>query len=356
MSSAQKGVATKRFPEAVVRKFATGLLLAMGSRAEDAELVADGITTAALRWHPGQGQGLEKFFRYHRRYKIGGSVPNAEMSWDREGPSFALLNANDGWGYVAGQKAMRKAMALAAKTGVALVGVRNSDHFGIAGYHAKTAADGGFIGISMTNARAEMAPWGGKTAVLGTNPWGLAIPRRNAHPIVLDMALTMAGQGMINWAAREGQPVPDDWALTKDGKRTTNPLDLLQGATQLPIGKYKGSGLSFFTDAITGVLMGAKFGLSVFQDEKDFDVSHVMIAVHVESFMPLDRFYDRLDQLIHEVKSAAPINPGEEILLPGDAELRRMEERKKSGIPIDAESIEKLRVIAAELGAPFLLE
>jgi LDH2 family malate/lactate/ureidoglycolate dehydrogenase len=355
MSGTHKEVATKRYPESVVRQFAKSLLLAMGSREEDADLVADGVTTAALRWHPGQGQGLEKFFRYHRRFRLGGSVPNAVMTWDREGPSFALLNANRGWGYVAGQKAMRKAMTLAENTGVALVGVRNSDHFGIAGYHAKTAADGGFIGISMTNARAEMAPWGGKTAVLGTNPWGLAIPRRNAHPIVLDMALTMAGQGMINWAAREGQPVPDDWALTKDGRRTTNPLELLQGATQLPIGKYKGSGLSFFTDALTGVLMGAKFGLSVFQDEKDFDVSHVMIAVHVASFMPLDTFHERLDQLIREVKSSAPIVEGDEILLPGDAELRRMEERKKNGIPVDAETVEKLRAIAADLGAPFPL-
>jgi LDH2 family malate/lactate/ureidoglycolate dehydrogenase len=202
----------------------------------------------------------------------------------------------------------------------------------------------------MTNAKAEMAPWGGKTAVLGTNPWGWAVPRRESHPIVLDMALTMSGMGMIMWAHREGRPVPDDLALTAEGRRTTNPAELLEGSTQLPIGRYKGYGLSFMTDVLTGVLMGAKFGLAVFQEDTHFDVGHTMIAINIESFGPKERFFERLEQLVREVKSAAPVTPGESILLPGEAEHRRLLERKQNGIPVDVATVERLRPIASELG------
>lgn len=350
-----KETLVKRYPERIVRKFARDLVVGLGGSEAEADVISDGITTASLWWHPGQGQGLEKFFRYHRRVRNGGYVPRAKLEWVREGPSYALLEANKAFGYHAGNTAMRKAMVLAGMSGIGIVGIRNSNHFGIAGYHAKTAAEGGFIGLAMTNARAEMAPWGARTAVLGTNPWGWAVPRRAAYPIVLDMALTMSGIGMIMWAHREGRQVPDDLALTADGRRTTNPAELLEGSTQMPIGRAKGSGLSFMTDVMTGVMMGAKFGTSVFQDDTHYDVAHVMIAVNIESFMPREQFFDRLEQLIREVKSAPPITDGEEILLPGEAEQRRMQERLKNGIPVDADTVEKLKPIAKDVGVPFPL-
>jgi LDH2 family malate/lactate/ureidoglycolate dehydrogenase len=345
----------KLYPESRIREFTTNMVRGLGGTPEEAAVITDGIATACLWWHPGQGQGLEKFFRYHRRVKNGGIVPGAKLEWVRDGPAFALLEANKAFGYVAADAAMRRALDLASKSGIGVVGVRNSNHFGIAGYHAKTAAEAGFIGVAMTNAKAEMAPWGAKTAVLGTNPWGWSVPRRDAYPIVLDMALTMSGIGMVMWAHREGRAVPDDLALTADGRRTTNPAELLEDSTQLPIGRYKGYGLSFMTDIVTGVLMGAKFGLSVFQDDTDFDVGHIMMAINIESFSPKDRFFERLEALIREVKSATAITPGEEIMLPGEAEHRRMLERKQRGIPVDGQTVERLRPIAADLGVPFSL-
>jgi LDH2 family malate/lactate/ureidoglycolate dehydrogenase len=346
----------KRYPEPVVRKFARDLIIALGGSDAEADVVSDGITVASLWWHPGQGQGLEKFFRFHRRTRNGGEVPGAKMEWVKEGPSYALLNANKAFGYHSANTAMRRAIDLAKKNGIGIVGVRNSNHFGIAGYHAKTAAEAGCVGWSMTNAKAEMAPWGAKAVpVLGTNPWGWAVPRRGAYPIVLDMALTMSGRGMIEWAAREGRSVPDDLALTKDGRRTTNPKELIEGATQMPIGRAKGYGMSFMTDVLTGVTMGALFGMSVFQDDTNYDVSHVMTAINIEAFVPMNEYYDRLERLIKEVKSAPPIEPGDEILLPGEAEQRRMQERLKNGIPVDVDTVEKLRPIAADLKVPFPL-
>jgi LDH2 family malate/lactate/ureidoglycolate dehydrogenase len=347
-------VELKYYPAQRIREFAAALLLGMGASEEEAAIVADGLTTACLWWHPGQGQGLEKFFRYHHQVKLGGLVPQAPMRWVLEHGAVALLDAGKGFGYVAAHRAMRKAVDLATRAGIGYVAVRNSNHFGIAGYHARVATAHGCIGLAMTNATAEMAPWGAKTAALGTNPWGLGVPRRDAPPIVLDMALTMAGIGMIKWALREGRPVPDDWALTADGRRSSDPAELL-GGTQLPIGQYKGYGLSLFTDVLTGVLSGAKFGLAVFQDLQDCDVGHVLIAVHIDTFMPREEFFDRLERLIHDVKTAQPIRPGDEILLPGEREFRRMRERERHGVPIDARTVEGLREVAAELKVPFTL-
>ena len=346
--AAPKASLVRHYPESTIREFASALARGLGASEQEAAIISDGITTASLWWHPGQGQGLEKFFRYHRRVKSGGIVPRANMVWVKEGSAVALLEAAKAFGYVAAHTAMKKAIELARRSGVAMVGVRNSNHFGIAGYHAKTAADAGCIGLAMTNAGAEMAPWGAKTAVLGTNPWGIAVPRGDAYPIVLDMALTMSGRGMIAWALKEGRQVADDLALTPDGRRSTNPAELIDG-TQLPIGRFKGAGLSFVTDVLTGVLTGAKFGKTVFQDETHFDVGHTLIAIDVEAFVPRARFHERLEQLISEVKSAAPISPGDEILLPGEAEFLRMQERREKGIPVSVETVERLRKIAEEL-------
>lgn len=342
------------FPEPALRAFATEALLALGANGEEAEIVADGVITAALWFHPGQGQGLEKLFRYKRRIREGGKVPNATMRWDREGPAYALLDAARGFGYVAAHRAMLKAVEKAEQVGVGLVGVHRSNHFGIAGYHALQAARRGFIGWSFTNARAEMAPWGSAKPVLGTNPWGIAIPRKDANPIVLDIALTMSGKGMMRWYQRAGKPIPETWALTPDGRTTTDPAAAMEGPV-LPIGEYKGYGLSFVTDVLTGVMTGALFGLSVFQDEQLYDVGHMMLAVNPEVFIGRAELDERLEALIAEVKSAPPIDPDRPVMLPGEAEHQRMEERLRDGIPVDRETVVGLRQLAAELGlsSPF---
>ena len=338
----------EHYPEPVLRRFTTDFLLALGATETEARIVADGLITASLWWHPGQGQGLEKLFRYHRRVRNGGIVPGAKMEWIREGTCHALLDAAKGFGYVAAHRAMGRAIEKATEGGVALVGVSNSNHFGIAGYHALQAARAGLIGWAFTNAGAEMAPQGSAKPVLGTNPWGIGIPRRDRSPIILDMALTMSGKGMMRWLQRAGKLMPDTWALTPDGRRTTDPAEAMDGPV-LPIGEYKGYGLSLVTDVLTGVMTGARFGLSVFQDDQHFDVGHMMLAVNPEAFLPRLEFESRLEQLLEEVKSAPPIDPNLPVTLPGEREFQRMEERRQEGIPIALETVERLRELASEL-------
>ena len=344
-----------RVSEPSVRSFVEVMLTALGANEAEARINADGIVTASLWWHPGQGQGLEKLFRYARRMQNGGIVPDAPMAWVSDRTSTALLDAAKGLGYVAASRAMDLAVEKARASGVAMVAVRHSNHFGIAGYHAKRAADAGLIGIAMTNAGAEMAPWGSARPVLGTNPWGVAVPRAGDHaPIVLDMALTQSGKGMLRWFQREGLPVPDSWALTRDGRRTTDP-DLAMDGPLLPMGDYKGYGLSLITDVLTGVLTGSLFGSEVFQHDDNFDVAHTMLAVDIEAFMDRDTFDERLERLIADVTGAPPIDPSQPVQLPGEAEQRRARERLEVGIPVDLGTFERLRALADELEAPFSL-
>ncbi len=339
----------EHYPLHTLSDFAARFLQALGATAEEAAIVSDGLMTASQWWHPGQGQGLEKLFRYHRRLQNGGIVPNAPMAWLKEGPAFALLDAAKGFGYVAAHRAMTRAIDLAGRSGIAMVGVCHSNHFGIAGYHALTAAKAGYIGWSSTNAAAEMAPWGSAKAVLGTNPWGIAIPRGEGHAIVLDMALTMSGKGMMRWYAREKRAMPENWALTPAGENTTDPMAAMQGPL-LPIGDYKGYGLSLFTDALAGVMTGALFGLDVFQDDSNFDVGHMLIAIDPGAMLGAEAFSQRLEALLAQVKGAPPIDGARPVLLPGEVEFRRMQERSQSGIPVSRETVLELRRLAADIG------
>jgi len=346
---------TIRVTEASTRSFLERFFSGLGANQEEARINADGIVTAALWWHPGQGQGLEKLPRYARRLRNGGLVGDAPMKWVTERTSTALLDAAKGLGYVSAHRAMAKAIEKARSSGIAMVAVQHSNHFGTAGYHAKHAADEGLIGIAMTNAGAEMAPWGSATPILGTNPWGLAVPRHGHPPIVLDMALTQSGKGMMRWFQREGLAIPDSWALTPDGRRTTDPDEAGSGPL-LPMGDYKGYGLSLVTDVLTGVLSGSLFGADVFQDDLNFDVAHTLVAVDIEAFMDRGVFDDRLDALIGQVTSAPPIDPGRHIQLPGEAELRRAQKRLAEGIPLHRDLYDTLDALAGEIGVPFLLE
>ena len=344
-----------RLPETVVRRFSEDILRSLGASADESRINADGLVTACLWWHPGQHQGLEKLFRYTRRVKNGGIVPSAEMVWVEERSSSALMDAAKGFGYVAAIRAMRRSIEKARGNGIAIVGVRNSNHFGIAGYHALEAAKNGLIGIAMTNAGAEMAPWGSAEPVLGTNPWGIAVPRGGGYdPIILDIALTQSGKGMMRWLERAGLPMPDHWALTPDGQPTTDPSAGMDGPL-LPMGDYKGYGLSLVTDVLSGVMTGALFGRSVFQDDRNFDVGHTMIAVDPEAFLPGGEFAARLERLIDEVKAAPPIDPSQPILLPGEAEQERARHRLSEGIPVDVKTVARLATLAEGLGVPFSL-
>ncbi|UCF95964.1 MAG: Ldh family oxidoreductase [Spirochaetaceae bacterium] len=347
-----------RYKRHVLIKFCAEYLLALGATDEEASIVADGIVTAASRWHPGKGQGLEKLFRLTIQTSNGGIYNGAEFEVLKDTPAVSHVDGHKGYGYVIAAKAMNMAIEKAKKVGIGAVSVRHSNHYGQAGFHAETATKAGMIGIVMSNARAELAPWGAKTPVVGTNPWGLGIPRDNGFPILLDLALSMSGEGMVRWAYREGVSIPDNYVLTKEGNRSTDPADFIRETpnglvfqgTQMPIGEFKGFGLAFFTDVLSGVLSGSLFGTEVFQDISNHDVGHFVMAINPDIFMPHDEFQQRLEQLVQMFYAAEPTDPDSKLFLPGELEFITERENEKIGIPIDTTTVENLRRLAEERG------
>ena len=239
-------------------------------------------------------------------------------------------------GSVVGQEAMDIAIAKAKTCGIGAAFVYNSTHFGSSGFHARRALEADCIGIAITNAGAEMAPWGGREPRVGTNPWGLAAPTGGDFPVALDIALTTAGKGMMRWHEREGMKMPRDWALTPEGDETDEPTAAMAGAL-LGIGEYKGYGLSLFTDVLTGVISGGGFGLAPYQDRSiaKLDVAHTFIAIDIAWFMPVAEFKARMDAFIAEVKSSARRPGFDEILVPGEIDHRRETAYRRDGAQLD---------------------
>jgi LDH2 family malate/lactate/ureidoglycolate dehydrogenase len=321
----------------------------LGLPDSDARLFADALIFSELRFHPGHGQGVKRLRRYHERISKGLVDPQTRLEVIKESPALALLDANNGIGTVAAARAMTMAIEKAKVCGIGQVIVRNSTHYGSSAVHAVQAANAGCIGTSYTNAGPEMAPWGGREGAVGTNPWGIAAPTDMGFPVVMDIALTTAGKGMMQWQARSGQPMPLDWALTPEGAETDDPNAAMAGAL-LGIGQYKGYGLAFMTDVLTGVLGGGGFGLTPYKDQAKLDVSHSLTAVDIGWFMPLPEFHARMADFAQMVKSRA-LRPGfSEILLPGEQEARRVSRKSAAGVPLEDVALADLRALAAEIG------
>jgi LDH2 family malate/lactate/ureidoglycolate dehydrogenase len=348
------GIETVSVAPENLRRLAEAILIAYGATPEEAAIQADARLQGELRGHPGQGQGMRGLSRYCEMLENGGIVPGAPCEVLVDTPALSLVDGHKGFGQVIAVRAMDIAIAKARDAGVGLVGVRHSNHLGITAYHAMRAAEQRMIGICLTNAGPEMAPWGGTTPTIGTNPWGIAAPTALGFPIVLDMALSVSGKGMIRWYQREGMKVPTDWAFDVYGNMTDDPDEALQGPL-VPIGAFKGTGLSIMTDILCGVLTGAAFGLTPYFDPSNHDVGHMLIAIAIERFLPYDDYLDRIDRFCAELKASA-LAPGfNEILLPGELEHRRATARLADGIDLDHETVEILRDLATRRDVPFVL-
>lgn len=329
--------------------FVVAALRALGLSDADARVFGGALLFSELRFHPGHGQGVKRLRRYRER--IAGRLVDPAAPWEivKESPALAVVDAHNGIGTVAASRAMRLAIDKAKACGIGQVVVRHSTHFGSSAVHACQAVDAGCIGIAFTNAGPEMAPWGAREGAVGTNPWGIAAPTGLGFPAVLDIALTTAGKGMMQWHAREGRSMPLDWALTPDGHETDDPASAMAGAL-LGIGAYKGYGLAFMTDVLTGVIGGGGYGLVPYADPGKLDVSHTLIALDIGWFMPVDAFTRRMDDFAAMVKSRARRPGVAEVLIPGEQEARRVVRKSAAGVPLDDEVLDDLRALGVELG------
>ncbi|MCX7779514.1 MAG: Ldh family oxidoreductase, partial [Negativicutes bacterium] len=228
--------------------------------AEDAAIVADNLIRADLQGI--SSHGISRFPVYFRRVSKGLVNPRPDIKVTAVCPAAIAVDGDNGFGAVVMTRALAESIKAAACFGIAVAGVRRSNHFGTAGYYCDLAAEQGYISMLVTNGPPALPPWGGKEAYFGTNPIAFGLPRPERPHIIVDLATSIVARGKIIEAAREGKPIPDTWALDKDGNPTTDARKAMEGVI-LPMAGPKGYALSLAVEHLAGVFTGAGFGRDV---------------------------------------------------------------------------------------------
>jgi LDH2 family malate/lactate/ureidoglycolate dehydrogenase len=345
-----------RFPAPKLRAWTEQVFQKVGVSKEDAVLLTDSLIEANLRGVDTHGI-TRMLCVYVKRMQVGVVNPKTELKVLREHPSTALIDCNNSIGQVASNYAMRMTIEKAKKTGVAFVATTHSNHYGAAAYWAMMALRHGMIGFSSTNAPAVVAPTGGRTPMLGTNPFAIAIPAGQEQPMVLDLATTVVARGRILLYAKQNKPLEPGWAFDAQGRPTTDAQAALKGLLA-PIGGYKGYGIALAIDMLCGVLTGSSYGTHfpgfLADNLKDpTDVGSVFAAVNVESFMDLPDFTAGMDKAIREIKTSEKAEGVTRIYIPGEIELETKADRLKNGIPIPDAVVKDFAALGTELGLPF---
>jgi LDH2 family malate/lactate/ureidoglycolate dehydrogenase len=344
-----------RYAIEALRSFGQAVLLAVGASRHEARILADCLIDAQLRTAPFQNQGLIRLTIYVRRIREGGLTPRATITVIGETASVALLDGGNGFGQVVAHHAMTMAIKKGRATGAGVVAVRNSNHFGTASYFALMAAAAGLAGFALTNASPEMPAWGGSVALVGTNPWSIAVPGREGRPVVLDLSNAASGKGAIRHFAALGRTLPGDWAIDPAGKPVTNP-HAAADALLAPMGGYKGYGIAVMIDLLTAGLAGGPVGSAVgspYRWAEPQGVSHLLMAFDPAAFAGPDVLGAAVESLSRELR-ASPRQPAvSATYLPGDPEWERERESRQHGVDLPAETVERLRGLGVEAGIPF---
>ncbi len=344
------------FPAERLRGWTQEVFQKVGVSRDDAKLLTDSMIEANLRGVDTHGI-TRMLCVYVERIQKGVMSAKSNFVVVREKPSTALIACNNSIGQVGAARAMRTAIEKARQTGVAFTAVSHSNHYGMAAYWAMMALQHGMIGFSSTNAPAAMAPTGGCTAMLGTNPFVVAIPAGRELPVVLDLATTVVARGRIMLYAKQNKPLEPGWAFDDRGVPTTDPHTALKGLLA-PIGGYKGYGIALAIDFICGVLTGSNYGThfpGFLADNmvEPTDVGSVFAAVNVESFMDLPEFTASMDRAIQEVKTSKRADGVKRIYLPGEIEFEMKADRLANGIPIPEPVVKDFIALGRELDLPF---
>ena len=343
----------KTYPAERLRGVIRGIIAAVGLDFEMAGVFADSIVAADLRGV--KSHGTIRVPEYVRRVESGVMDPRAEVRFVRDEGAVGLLDGGNGFGQAAACKAMRRAIEKAGVHGIGLVGVRNSNHFGIASYYAMAALEAGMIGLVLTNASPAMNPFGTMTPLLGTNPIAVAVPAGEEKPIVLDMSTSLVARGKIRFAALTGKEIPLGWATDAAGEPTTDAQKALKGSLE-PIGGAKGSGLALIVDLLCGVLTGSCLTGDV---KTIVDVSgpartgHIFGAIDVARFIGADLFKQNVDAVIRRIKGL-PARAGHQVFLPGEIEYDLAARRTREGVPLAEEVARNLNALANRFQTPRL--
>jgi len=345
-------------PEKLI-EFTAAVYMASSVPEGDARLAADSLVQADLWGH--QSHGVMRLSWYVARLRAGVMQPVAKPELAVDAGALAVLDGHDGMGQVIAARATREVITRAKAHGIGAVAVRNSNHYGAAGVYALRAAARGCLGLSTTAVyKPSIVPTFGRAPRLGTNPVAFAAPGRTNPPFLLDMATSTVAIGKLKLAAREGQPLPQGWALDGEGRPQTDPQAALADRLMTPLGGsramggHKGYGLAAMVEVLSTLLGGAAYAPLRPPEAERFDVGHFCLALHPEAFREAGAFEADLDAFVEMLRATPPVDPLEPVLVPGDPEHAARERRLCDGIPVPASLLDTVRSIARHWSVDFL--
>ena len=355
----------KKFSYSSLNNFTEQIFAAIGFNKIESTLATKALLSADLRGI--DSHGIARLIGYVRLWEQGRLNANPKITIEHETPSTAVVNGDAGVGLVVAQYAMQIAMDKASKVGTGWVAVNNSNHFGIAGYHAMLALEQDMIGIVMTNASAIVAPTFSMQRLLGTNPIAMAVPAGQEKPFIADFATTTASNGKLEILQRANKDTPLGWVQDNVGNQSTDANILKKDGAMLPLGSdkehgsHKGYALGAMVDILCGVLSGGNYGpwvspfpayIPIPENQPGKGIGHFLGAMRIDAFQTKDNFKKNMDQWIATFKSAQPISNHNPVLIPGDLEREYETDRLKNGIPIVDEVIQNLTELGNKFNVP----
>jgi len=341
--------------------FSTKALQRLGVPEEDAQITAKMLVASDLRGVDSHGVAHLNMF-YARRIRLGVINLNPKPKIFSQAPATATMDGDQGLGFVIGHHAMMEAIHRAEKTGAGFVTVRNSTHFGAGAYYAMMALEHDMIGVAMTNTVAGVVAPGSVKPAVGTNPLAVAVPAGKKPPFVLDMATSVVAAGKLEIARREGTPIPEGWAIDKEGKPITDISKRVRDVGGLlplggtpKMGSYKGFGLGVLVEILCGILSGLSASILTEStpETRGNAANHFFGALRIDSFLPVENLKKSMDEMI-EAFGALPKIPGvEKIYVAGGYEAEIEKDRKANGIPLSPKVVQELQELAKELGIEY---
>lgn len=356
---------TERVSAEELRAFCTEVLERLRVPHGDAQVTAEVLVEADLRGI--DSHGVARMGRYVSGIQQGMMRPNAKPRLIHETVNTGTIDADAGLGQPVSHRAMQLAIEKAREHSLGFVAVKNSNHFGIAGFYAMMALAEDMIGICTTNTEVIVVPTFARNALLGTNPVAIAVPSGKERPFVLDMSTSTVTRGKVEVYARLEKPIPLNWATDEEGAATDDPARVIQniikrsGGGLLPLGGaleesggHKGYGLALAVEIFSAVLPGALYANRVYPKGEDgkplpSGIGHFFGAIRIDAFRSKDEFKNDMDDLIRRLKTAPKTKESNRIYIHGEKEFEQAEQLAKLGIPLNPKVVEDLRGIAKQL-------
>ena len=334
-------------PAARLANLVAAVMEGAGCAPAEARAVGERLVDSNLVGH--DSHGVLRVGKYLEWVRDGTLMPNTPPTIEFENDSLAIVDGHRGFGQVTGEFATRLGIAKAAKTGIAMVGLRNCGHLGRLGDWAEMAADAGQVSLHFLNTSGaqRVAPFGGSDRRLSTNPLAIGVPLAGGPPAILDITTSTVAEGKLMVALNKGEHVPPGWIVDRDGRPTTDPKDFFAGGALLTIGAHKGSGLSILTDLLAGAVTTGRSS-----DPADTILRNNMLSIFIAPavYDATGGVLDEALRLVEWVKASPPSDPRQPVLAPGDAERRTRTARLASGVPLDDRTWDDLVAAAGSVG------